>query len=140
MKLDQEQRVKIDPKLRRALELPEQDRVLRAVMLLAPMDQPAAAQDERAALNPSDFPSRQAYREHLIALRQNSVAQDLARIIKKLSDLSLDVRGGKVGYTVVVQGTASKIAVSLKLPAVRHASLDQPIELIRSGDRIINGV
>ena len=136
MKLDQEQIVKIDPKLRRALESPKQGRVLRAVMLLAPLDQSTAAQDESVALNPSDFPSRQAYREYLIALRQNRVAQDLQHIIKKLSDLSLVVRGGKVGYTVVVQGAPSKIAASLKLPAVRHASLDQPLKLIRSGERI----
>ncbi len=138
MKLDQEQIVKIDPQLRRALERPEQDRVLRAVMQLAPMDRPLGAEGESAALNPSDFPSPKAYREHLIALRQNRVAQDLARVIKKLSDLSLDVRGGKVGYTVVVQGAASKIAASLKLTAVRHASLDQPLELIRSGGRVDN--
>ncbi len=128
MKLNHELLMKADERLREALEQAQGDEVLRAIVLLTAGDQ--RNEGERLEPDPRHFTSRKAYREELIACRRRQMVHSLKQTIEMLSALDLTTHGGEIGHTLVVEGTASRIAASLALPAVRHASLDRSIELI----------
>jgi hypothetical protein len=131
MKLQERHTDKIDPLLRDALKQAQGDEMLRAVMVLGPERTDAEEGLTGEALDPAQFPSREAYRQTLITQRQNQLAHDLRETLQALQGLSLTPRGGTMSRTVVVEGPACQILASLDLPGVRHASLDRPIELIR---------
>lgn len=123
MKLSTHQISKIDNALKEALEQAEGHEFLRTVMVLGS----PRKEQSGSKLKPSDFPSRTAYREALISDTQQHQSTYLGNVKKGLADLALDVKGGAISQSVVVEGTAGNILSSLELPEVRHASLDQPI-------------
>jgi hypothetical protein len=82
-------------------------------------------------LSPAQFRSRSAYRGAMIDRRQRRLNDEVGDTLRALRTLSLFPQGGAISRTVVVEGPARQILVSLELPGIRHASLDQPIELIR---------
>lgn len=125
MKLCETYLAKTDPLLRDALENANGDEILRCLMLLGGQEAPVASQE----LDPSQFPSRQAYREALIAQRQELLAHQTSHTRKALQALSLKPRGGDISMIVVVEGTACKIWAALALPGIRHATLDRVIRL-----------
>jgi len=121
---------KADPLLQDALGQAEEDEVFRVVMLLG-----SEGRDEEKRLigqepDPSQFPSRTAYRRVLIEQRQDQLADDIGQTLEALQGLSLAPRGGKISRVVVVEGRAQQIVTALDLPGVQHASLDRPIELV----------
>lgn len=135
MKLNKRHLEKIDPLLQDALRRAEGDEVLRAVVVLGPENFDAEKDGVSKELAPAQFPSRQDYRKALITRRQSQLAEDISDTLQKLLALSLTPRGGTISRTVVVEGPARQILTSLELPGVRHASLDQPISLIKPHSR-----
>ncbi len=127
MQRDGRYSAKIDPHLRDALADAPDDTILHAVMVLDPdADNEESGEPD---LHPSAFPSRAAWRRALLARREQQLARDTGRTVDALRDLCLRPRGGTVGRTVVVEGTARHIRASLELPGVLHASLDRSIAL-----------
>jgi hypothetical protein len=129
VKLNEIQLQKADPVLREALKQAKGDERLRAVMVLA-SGEGKSPDGTDESIRPGQFPSRSGYRKALIAQREQQLMADLGATMSALEALSLNVRGGKTSPTVVVEGLAREILSSLELPGVRHASLDQPLELI----------
>ena len=126
MKLADRHVAKTDPRLEDTLKHAQEDENIRAIVVLEP-DAPTNRVDKK--LHPSQFSSRQAWREALIEQRENQLAGEIGSTLEELEKLSLKPRGGKVGRAVVVEGPARDIAASLDLPGVIHASLDRPIDL-----------
>lgn len=126
MKIDERYLTKADPQLRNALKEAKGSEVLRAIMLLGSDEE---GHDLDQDLHPSEFPSRRAWREALIARRQRELELEIRDTLQALKNLDLKARGGKTSRTVVVEGPARQILTSLELPGVRHASLDRSIEL-----------
>ena len=83
------------------------------------------------ALKPNQFASRAAYRKELIACRQKELAKAHHETLAALTELDVHPRGGKIGRTVVIEGTVSQVLSSLELPGVAQASLDRKIGLIQ---------
>lgn len=133
MKLRESHIAKIDGLLREALEEAAGEETIRAVMVLASDADEQAAEDVETASEPqpSQFPSRAAYRQAMIERRQTLVRRGIGKAKQDLANLSLNPRGGGIGHTVVVEGLASRVLASLDLPGVRHASLDRRIELVK---------
>ena len=125
MKLSETYLAKADPLLRDALQNADENEILRCLMLLGPKEAEAKVQE----LDPSQFPSRLAYRKALIAQRQYFLADQIGDALKALQALSLKPRGGEISMTVVVEGTARQLWAALALPSVRHATLDRVIRL-----------
>jgi hypothetical protein len=121
---------KTDPLLQDVLGQADGSEVFRVVMLLGS----ESKEEERRSLDqepdPSQFPSRKAYRQALIDQRQSQLADDIGQTLETLQELSLAPRGGKISRVVVVEGQAQQILTALDLPGVQHASLDQAIELV----------
>jgi hypothetical protein len=130
MKLDEKQIEKIDPLLRDVLKDAEGDEVLRVVMVLESVKKDSEVDSKKEKPDPTKHSSQTAYRESLIEERQREVELETGETRRELENLSLEVRGGKISKTCVVEGSARQILASLELPGVHHASLDQPIELI----------
>jgi hypothetical protein len=130
MKLDEKQIEKTDSLLCKALKDAEGDELLRVVMVLESERSGSEEGSKMEKLDASGYPSQTVYREALIEKRQKEIAQKTGETRKELEKLSLVVRGGKISRTCVVEGSARQILASLELPGIRHASLDQPIELI----------
>ncbi len=128
MKLAKIHAAKIDKRLRETLLEAEGNEVVRAVMVLGQLND--ERHSEPAPPEPTQFSSRTDYRRALIESRQVEVGKIIGKTRQKLSELSLNPRGGKVGQTVVVEGSAERILASLELPGVRHASLDQRVGLV----------
>lgn len=120
---------KADPELREALKNAEGEEVLSAILLLGPDQEERCTNTEE--LSPSQFPSRTDWRKALIAQRQQQMEQEIGGTIQALRDLGLEPHGGTITRAVVVQKEAQQVVKALELPGVRHASLDQPIDLIR---------
>lgn len=128
MKLGKSHIAKIDDLLCNALKEAEGNEVIRAVMVLGPLDSEPGR--EEAPPEPLQYSTRTAYRQALIEDRRVKIGQAIGETRQKLAQLNLNPRGGKVGYTVVVEGPAAQILASLELSGVRHASLDQRISLV----------
>ena len=126
MKLADRHVAKTDPRLEDTLKHAQEDENIRAIVVLEPV-RPANRVDKK--LHPSQFSSRQAWRQALIEQRENQLAGEIGGTLEELEKLSLKPRGGKIGRAVVVEGPARDIAASLDLPGVIHASLDHPIDL-----------
>lgn len=136
MKLTERHIKKVDSLLLDALMRAQGDEVIRAVMLLGPEHEETEKRGVSQTLDPTQFPSREAYRRALIAKRKSQLTPHLRDTLRALSELSLTPRGGTVSRAVMVEGPAHQILTSLELPGVCHASLDRPVELIgprRSG-------
>jgi hypothetical protein len=131
MKLAQRHISKIDPLLREALQHADGDEVFRAVMVLG------TDQEDRGEkkLAPAQFRSRSAYRGAMIDRRQRQLNDDIGGTLRALQALSLFPRGGTISRTIVIEGPARQILNSLELPGIRHATLDQPLELIKPSPR-----
>ncbi len=128
MKLTTNHLEKIDAPLREALARADEGEVLRTVMVLG-----EAEGHERAGhttLTPKQFSSRAAYRGALIKQRSVQLGQELQDTLQALTELSLLTRGGATSRTLVVEGAKGQILSALDLPGVRHATLDQPLELV----------
>lgn len=135
MKLSNKYLEKIDPKLQATLENAVGDEILTCLLLLGPELEDTKRSLASKELDPAQFPSRKAYREKLISQRKDELAQNIGVTLQELQALSLKPRGGNISPTVVVEGTARQILSALELPGVRHASLDQSIELIKPTNR-----
>jgi len=134
MKLEQRHIAKADSRLQDALTRAQGGELLRTIMILGPTgpsDESSVESPPRAA----DFPSREAWREALVARRQDTLAREIGGTIKALRDLSLKPSGGTTGRTVIVEGPADKIWKSLDLPGVQRAVLDSPIGLTEPTSR-----
>lgn len=128
MKLTANHLGKIDALLREALTRADEGEVLRTIMVLR-----EAEEQERAghtALAPKQFSSRAAYRGALLNQRSVQIGQELQDTLQALTGLSLLTRGGATSRTLVVEGAKDQILSALNLPGVRHATLDQPLELV----------
>ena len=129
MKLNERHIAKTDPLLGDRLEHAREDENIRAVMILGPEETSSSVHKE---LHPSQFPSRQAWREALVEQRKSQLEDEIGGTLKELRELALKPQGGKISQAVVVEGPAANIAASLDLPGVRHASLDREITLSKS--------
>lgn len=131
MKLLGRQAAKIDPLLRKALTNARGDEVLRALMVLGSESPDHTMGGKKQTPRPSAFPTRGAYRMAMIEQRQGDIERTIGETRRALAALDLRPRGGRTGHTVVIEGPAQQILKSLTLPGVRHASLDQQIQLVR---------
>ncbi|MCG8361793.1 MAG: NACHT domain-containing protein [Pseudanabaenales cyanobacterium] len=130
MQLTPTQRAKTDELLRKELSRASEDDSLRVVMTLGNGDEKTADMPNTPDLMPSQFPSRKAYREALIAHRQQYLANTtVGRTIEELRSRSIEVHGGDVSGVVVIETTASQLLNALDLPGVRSARFDRKIEL-----------
>jgi hypothetical protein len=152
MKLSAMTKEKADDHLRSALTKAKQDDRIRAILILEPDAKVDESDPDRRAsskskaekegkslrgselsqasdLKPSQFPTRTAYREALIDLRQSELSEGIGETIQRLRDLSLEVHGGQSTRAVVIEGSASNIDRGLQLPGVRSGALDVPIGL-----------
>lgn len=126
MELDRITINKADPSLRDKLQRAPGDETIRVVMVLGNDESGLRLEDQP---HPSQYPTRTAWREALIQRRRLQVAGKIGDTLEDLRRLSLNPQGGSLGTVVVVEGPASKIAKSLELPGVRHATLDMAIGL-----------
>ncbi|ACK73672.1 putative signal transduction protein with Nacht domain protein [Gloeothece citriformis PCC 7424] len=127
MNIEPEQVEKIDPQLCYILLHSQGDERLRVVMSLA---EEKGETLTNQSLTPSQFPSRQAYREALIAQKKQQLAEGtVGQTIEDLKNLSLSVHGGTTSSVVVVEGTAEQILKSLNFSGVHSATLDQIIRV-----------
>jgi hypothetical protein len=131
MKLEQRHIKKIDPLLQNALKQAGGDEQLCVIMVLGSESRDTGDNYIYQQLNPSEFPSRQNYREALIKQRQAQLDREIGDTLSALQNLSLFVRDRTISHSVVVKGAARQILESLELPGVRYASLDRPLELIK---------
>ncbi len=129
MKMSKRMAAKADSPLCEALAQAKGDDVLSAVMLLGSEESDSGISDDDR-IDPAHFTSRTEYRKKLIEQRSADVKSEIGETINKLSDLSLNPRGGKIGRAIVVEGPARQIAAALDMPSVRHASLDRRVRLI----------
>jgi hypothetical protein len=125
MKLQKDQARKADAGLRKALESAADDEVVRAILALAT----EADAEATAAPAPGDFSDRVAYRKALIARQKHTLQAQTAAVRQALQELSLQVRGGTVLPTVVVEGPARAVAQALALPGIMEGSLDREFRL-----------
>lgn len=117
---------KADRALRRALEQAAPDEVLRAVLQLVVQNSGGTDPPD-----PGDFPSRVAYREALIRRRYEALAGQIDPTTEALRRLDLSPQSmGSTPALVVIEGTAARIRSALRLPSVRHASLDRPLPVV----------
>lgn len=122
MELDARLVAKIDPLLQELLSQAKGEEEIRAIVVLD-----ADAVQVGRVLSPSEFPSRQAYREALLAQRREQMGGALAETLHQLRALSLKTTGDAVSPVVMVEGSAKQWLQALTLPGVRHANLDQLI-------------
>jgi len=128
MNLGENHITKIDPDFLDKLLHAKTDEVLRVAMTLEP--DPKSGQNlNLPLLEPSQFPSRSAYRKALIEQQQTHLAATLSTTIQELQQLSLKIYGGTTSRVILVEGTAQQILKSLELPRVNHASFDQVIKI-----------
>lgn len=128
MKLDQKQVEKMAPLLHNVLKYANGDEVLRAILFITSESRDAEEDHvDNQELDPAQFPSRETYRQALIAQRQSQFDKELNHILQALQDLSLTSRANIISRSVVVEGSAYKILASLNLPDVCYATLDQPL-------------
>ncbi len=120
---------KVDVQLKKALRNAKPDDVFRVVMTLQPAPSPEPGVPE-FELDPTRFESREEYRRELIAERQRKMDAALHDTREELERLLLDVHGGKLSHTVVVEGQARQLISALQLAGVSHAWLDQPLHLV----------
>lgn len=119
---------KADDALRETLEKAAgQERVRAILHLEAPS---ADASSSPSPPDPTAFHSRADYRRAVVKHRWRTLDKDQGPTIQKLKDLSLDVHGGSLGRTVVVEGPAERLASGLALPGVSQGHLDQEMDLI----------
>jgi hypothetical protein len=129
MKLNERHIAKTDPLLEDTLKHARGDENIRAVMIVGP-EEPTSSVHKQP--HPSQFPSRQAWRDALVKRRKGQIEGKVGDTLKQLRELSLNPQGGKISQAVVVEGPAANIAASLDLPGVRHASLDRELALSKS--------
>jgi len=124
MQLNATHLAKADPTLRVALQHARGDELLRAIVRLAiPRIDPASEPQ------PSQFPSRRAWREALIAAQQQHVTAGLQHPLAALAALRLRTRALQVGPTVIVEGPAESIRDALELQEIVTATLDRQVTL-----------
>lgn len=130
MKLSREQETKVDQPLLESLSHEGGDRLIRVIMTLRADDTEDQSAQGPEDVQPSKYGSRESYRAALIERQRKLMALQLEQTRHSLESLALCVRGGKLGRTVVVEGSAKQIASSLELPGVERVRLDIEIGLI----------
>ncbi|MCP2730589.1 NACHT domain-containing protein [Limnofasciculus baicalensis] len=128
MKLEPKQIEKIDPLLEQELREARGDEVLLVIMSLAGKN---SGEDDYldSGLHPSQFPNRKAYRQALIDLQKQRVADAIGDTLKALEKFPLRITGGDMSQTIIVKGRASDILAALALEGVSYASLDRAIAI-----------
>ena len=117
---------KADEPLREALKQAEPKQTLQAVVVLDPAaDAGAAAEPFGLGETGMQMESRKA----TIARRARELADQLGPTLQALRALGLEVRGGRLGRTIVVKGAARDLLASLDISGVRQAALDRLIGL-----------
>jgi hypothetical protein len=122
---------KADDPLREAILASKPETPIRAVLLLGSEETESGRHDASRTVDPTKYPSRSAYREHLIERQKKHLASLYGETLQRLRDLDLRVQGGNALRAVVAEGEARQILESLALPHVRRDLLDRPVELIR---------
>jgi hypothetical protein len=82
--------------------------------------------------SPTEFASLEEYRRELIARRERELAGGVGQTIEALKALGVRLIGESPLRTVVADATAEQIVVALSLAGVERATLDRPLELIRT--------
>lgn len=129
MRLTYEQARKADPLLHDALRHCPRQQVLRTIMILAGPDRRSLEEPE---LLPSQYSSREEWREALIERQKQATAKDITGALQELRRLSLSTSGGTISPVVVVEGAVEQIVRALNLPGVQRASLDRTVDLRRT--------
>lgn len=124
MTISDQQAAKIDPALHDQLVKADAGDFLRTVMILNPDNE---RRSEPFSPDPSDYPSRQAYRQALIDQKRNAVDHELGGIKNKLREHSLVLRGGDLTNLLIVEGHARNIVEVLAWPEIRYVRLDEPL-------------
>ena len=117
---------KTDEHLREALRKAKRDEPLQVVMVL----DDSSSSKKSAEPKRSDYRTATDYRRELIRRRSLELAGGVGDTVKSLSDLDLEIRGGKLGRTVVATGPARQVVKSRSLTGVVSVTLDSPNELI----------
>src|SRR5437879_5332621 len=117
MHLNSVHRAKADPSLQSTLEQAHGDEQLRAIVRLH-----VRPPDREGEPQPSQFPSRRAWREALIAAQQHRMATELQRPLEALQALRLRTRASRISPTVIVEGTAESIRDALEIAEVVAAT------------------
>src|SRR5438105_3450887 len=99
---------KVNSTLKKALRSAQGDEELRVIMNLYV---PEELNEQMKKIQPSQFQSRQAWREALIHLRTEQFALHLKPTIVKMKELPLSVHGGTIQPILVVDGNARNIAL-----------------------------
>ncbi len=128
MKLEPKQIEKIDPLLEQELREARGDEVLLVIMSLAGKNS-GEDEDLHSRLHPSQFPNRKAYRQALIDLQKQRVADAIGDTLKALEKFPLRITGGDMSQTIIVKGRASDILAALALEGVSYAYLDRAIAI-----------
>jgi hypothetical protein len=98
-------------------------------MILAGPDRRSLEEPE---LLPSQYSSREEWREALIERQKQATAKDITGALQELRRLSLSTSGGTISPVVVVEGAVEQIVRALNLPGVQRASLDRTVDLRRT--------
>ena len=128
MDLEAGQRRKLDKPLKQVLQTAGEEEQIRVLLQLDDGQKASTT----PALQPKDFASRAEFRRAANEQRRQQLETATADTRKALDRLGVRVRGGKLGRTVVVDGTAGQIAKTVALPGVKKAMLDREIEMEKS--------
>jgi hypothetical protein len=132
MELNQAQISKIDTALQETLVYAQHDEMIRVIIVLRTEEASA-----NSVLMPSQFASRQAFRQALINQRRQQMSIEVEDTLESLRRLSSKTLGDSVSPVIVFEGNALQILRALELPGVHYVSLDRLIslpELIPSTD------
>ncbi len=118
---------KVDEALREKLREAAPSDCLRVV---ARLSSPDPTGDQEPMPPPAAFPSRETWRQQLIANREASLRQRLGPVFERLRQLGVVIAaGGKLTATVVLEGTADAIVMALDLDAITHADIDRTVHI-----------
>jgi hypothetical protein len=113
---------KLDPVLQAVLFEAQKDEVFRVSVLLD-----ASEVKANSEIFPSQFSSRQTYRQALIEQRRIQMREALSTTLEHLKKLSFKVQVDTISPVVMLEGTAEQILKAIELSDVRYASLDRLI-------------
>ena len=131
MNITKQQSDKIDRQLNRALQSAKEEDPLRAIIIVASHQAGIKIIKHTKEIGPEQFASYPDYRLALLKRREAQVAQEIKDAVEKLQQFHLSMHIGSLSRNIIVEGAAREILRMLDLPEVQHASLDQPVILMR---------
>ena len=137
MKLNQYQRAKLEPELRKALETAAPESEVRALVSIGPAQAKAPGVAPRGAVG---FQTRTDMRRAMISTQERHLQEAQGGTLDQLAALGLEPKGGKIGRVVAVRGPGQALLKALDLPGVRRAELDQQMTLPGRQPRVGRGL